>query len=253
MHKRLFIALTCAVSFLLCLLLGLAWLLPYIGFANIHPSLPLITGLILAALLLFIVFVALSVALQIGSGKMLFGRRLSRLSRGISIRFFLPLMELGSRVAGRLVGLPVGRVRHSFIQVNNDLATAEAGKFRPEEILILLPHCLQWSGCALRVSSRPENCARCGKCDLAGVMELVDRYGVSIGLATGGTLARRIVKSKKPGLIIAVACERDLASGIQDTHPLPVYGVLNERPNGPCLDTRVDVERIEEAIQRFIQ
>ena len=247
MHKRLFIALTGAVSALLCLLLGLAWLLPYVGFDNIHPALSTVTGLILAALLLFIVWIALSVVIQVGTGKKLFGSRLSRLSRGISIRFFLPLMEL----LGRLCGLPVERVRRSFIQVNNDLVAAGVGVFRPEEILILLPHCLQWSGCALRVSSRPENCARCGNCDLASLMELVDRYGVGIGVATGGTLARRIVKSKKPRLIIAVACERDLASGIQDTYPLPAYGVLNERPNGPCLDTRVAAGRIEEAILRF--
>lgn len=247
MHKRLFIVLTCSVSGLLCLGLGLAWLVPYIGFDNIHPLLPLLSGLVLAVLLLVIVFVALSVAWQVGSGKKLFGSRFSRFSRGISIRFFLPLMEL----LGRVAGLPVERVRGSFVQVNNDLVMAEVGRFRPEEILILLPHCLQWSGCALRVSSRPENCERCGRCDLAGLMALVDKYGLHIGVATGGTLARRLVKSKKPRLIIAVACERDLASGIQDTHPLPVYGILNERPQGPCQDTRVAVEKIEAALQRF--
>jgi hypothetical protein len=248
MHRRLFIALTGAVSALLCLLLGLAWLVPYIGFDNIHPGLSAVTGLVLAALLLGIVLIALSVAIQAGTGKKPFGSGLSKLARSISIRFFLPLMEL----LGRLCGLPVERVRRSFIQVNNELVAAEVGRFRPAEILILLPHCLQWSGCSLRVSSRPENCARCGRCDLAGLMELVDKYGVGIGVATGGTLARRIVKSKNPRLIIAVACERDLASGIQDTHPLPAYGVLNERPNGPCLDTRVAVPAIEKALQRFI-
>lgn len=246
MHKRLFIGLVCSVSFLLGLLLFLAWFIPYLGFDNIHPQLAGISGLVLAALLLFLAWVALGVALQVGCGLNLPG---AGLGRSLIIRFFLPLMEL----SGRLIGLPVEKVRHSFIQVNNDLVSGMGKRFAPEKVLVLLPHCLQWSGCSLRVSSRPENCSRCGQCDLAALLGLTDKYGVGLGVATGGTLARRLVKSKKPALIIAVACERDLTSGIQDTYPLPVYGVLNERPNGPCLDTRVSAQKIEQALQLFIK
>ena len=73
-----------------------------------------------------------------------------------------------------------------------------------------------------------------------------------MAIATGGTIARRIVVQARPRIIVAVACERDLSSGIQDTHPLPVFGVINERPNGPCLDTFVSIRRLESAIRRFI-
>jgi hypothetical protein len=50
-----------------------------------------------------------------------------------------------------------------------------------------------------------------------------------------------------------VACERDLSSGIQDTYPLPVYGVLNERPHGPCLDTMVQLDHVEKALRMFLK
>ena len=53
--------------------------------------------------------------------------------------------------------------------------------------------------------------------------------------------------------IIAIACDRDLASGIQDASPLPVLGVLNERPCGPCFNTRVNLQDVEEAINFFCQ
>ena len=49
-----------------------------------------------------------------------------------------------------------------------------------------------------------------------------------------------------------VACERDLTSGIQDVFPMPVIGVLNQRPNGPCFNTSVDIDAIEEEIKTFI-
>jgi len=49
-----------------------------------------------------------------------------------------------------------------------------------------------------------------------------------------------------------VACERDLTSGIQDSTPLPVLGVTNERPFGPCNNTFIDMELVEKAIKFFI-
>ena len=75
--------------------------------------------------------------------------------------------------------------------------------------------------------------------------------GVDLSVATGGTLARRIIKEKRPKAIIAVACERDLTSGIVDSYPLPVIGILNQRPFGPCINTRVDMKDVQEALEYF--
>jgi hypothetical protein len=71
---------------------------------------------------------------------------------------------------------------------------------------------------------------------------------MTIFIATGGSLARRVINDIKPDAIIAVACENDLSSGIADTYPLPVLGISNERPHGPCVNTRVDIAKIEDAI-----
>ncbi len=57
---------------------------------------------------------------------------------------------------------------------------------------------------------------------------------------------------KKPDVIIGVACERDLSSGIQDSYPIPVYGILNRRPFGPCYDTDVDLDLVERGLITFL-
>jgi hypothetical protein len=49
-----------------------------------------------------------------------------------------------------------------------------------------------------------------------------------------------------------VACERDLTSGIQDTTPLPVYGIFNQRPFGPCLNTQVPVAQVEAVLAEVL-
>ena len=91
-------------------------------------------------------------------------------------------------------------------------------------------------------------------CDHGDVIfiDLRDRYGIQLAIATGGTIARRIVVQTRPRCIVAVACERDLTPGIQDSYPLPVFGVLNQRPCGPCLDTLVPLGALEEAIRLFL-
>ena len=87
---------------------------------------------------------------------------------------------------------------------------------------------------------------------MTGLLDISKKYGVHVAIATGGTIARRIVVQKRPKLILAVACERDLSSGIQDTYPLPVYGILNNRPFGPCLNTQVALEDLQEALRLFL-
>lgn len=88
---------------------------------------------------------------------------------------------------------------------------------------------------------------------IAGLLALRDKYGVRLAIATGGSVARRIVVEAKPQLIVAVACERDLTSGIQDTYPLPVFGVLNHRHQGPCQNTLVDLNLVEAALERLLK
>lgn len=244
--KRLFIGLALGTSLLLCLLLLLGWVVPFVGFANIHPALPYITGFLFFAAVAVILFGTATLVVHVYRGKPFLG---SQRFRGVSVRFFLPLMEL----VGRLGGVSPEEVRHSFIKVNNEMLLTDMKQYAPEQILILLPHCIQKSSCGVRLSHDVNHCRRCGGCPVGGLLALRDAYGVHLAVATGGTIARRIVVEKRPRFILAVACERDLSSGIQDTYPLPVFGLLNERPNGPCFDTLVSLPLVETALRRFIR
>ena len=61
-----------------------------------------------------------------------------------------------------------------------------------------------------------------------------------------------MIVEKRPKLVLAVACERDLTSGIKDCYPLPVIGILNDRPFGPCFNTTVDVSKIDDALSQVL-
>ena len=142
-------------------------------------------------------------------------------------------------------------IRRVYIKANNGYVLSHGKKVLPEKLLVILPHCLQWSECNYRIREGLNECRECLRCDLGKIKELIKKHGVIVTLATGGTSARKAVKDLKPHFVIAVACERDLSSGIMDVRGLPVYGILNRRPNGPCKDTFVDTEEIENMIKYF--
>lgn len=167
--------------------------------------------------------------------------------QSITVRVLFPIAATLSQI----VRFDRNRLRTSFVKVNNSLTKAQARRIRGDRILILLPHCLQIDICNRKITNDINNCVRCGKCAVGELVALGERYGLKIEVVNGGTLARRRVALFRPGGIVAVACERDLTFGIQDVHPIPVYGVINDRPNGPCVNTCVDMSLVEEAVRFF--
>ncbi|HYQ47528.1 MAG TPA: DUF116 domain-containing protein [Thermodesulfovibrionales bacterium] len=169
----------------------------------------------------------------------------SRFSRGIVLKVFYPvLMLIAAFRKGRKEAF-----QYAIIRMNNRLVRAEGKKTK--RIMLLLPHCLQINDCSIRLTHNIFNCKRCGRCEIKDLIEIAEQNQLNLFVATGGTLARKIVKEIAPEAIVAVACERDLSSGLVDTFPLPVLGIPNERPFGPCFNTRVDLAQVKEAIAFF--
>lgn len=153
---------------------------------------------------------------------------------------------------GYLLGIGKEQVGESFVAFNNALVRASRRRLDASNLLILLPHCLQHSQCQRRVTSGISNCQGCGNCRLGELADLARLTGATITVATGGTLARRVIGDTRPTIILAVACERDLVSGIQDAYPIPVYGILNQRPHGPCRDTTVDMDLVARGLSTLL-
>lgn len=168
---------------------------------------------------------------------------LYRLLRGILLRFLYPLLMF--------FGLFFKNMKESLqsfiINLNNILVRKENPSAK--RLLLLLPHCIQINECNIRLTHNIRNCKGCGRCEIKELIEIADRFHIELFVATGGTLARRIVNDTRPDAIVAVACERDLSSGIVDTYPMPVLGIPNERPFGPCFNTRVDLSLVINAIE----
>ncbi len=244
--KRIFIALASLSNLITSLFCYALWRVMIPGLTELNGYLPIIFG----ALVLTIVFSTSAGVLGIILAILGFPTfRIFHFWAWHVINFIYPLAIF----LGKMFDIPRVKIEQSFIEVSNHLVRKQGVKIPADRIMILTPHCIQLDTCTFKITRNIENCHQCGGCGVGDLVALSNKYGVHLAVATGGTLARQVVKAIRPKAIVAVACERDLTSGIQDVFPLPVLGVLNERPNGPCFNTRVDIAKVEEAIKTFLE
>jgi hypothetical protein len=135
------------------------------------------------------------------------------------------------------------------VGLNNLSVKGRRTRVKPGEILVLLPSCLQSASCEQNVVGDLAACRRCGRCKLGPLLDLCERHDVEVAIAKGGRVAVRLARRPEVRAIIAVACEKELRSGIFACLPKPVIAVPNRRPNGPCNETDVAVDEVERAIE----
>lgn len=142
------------------------------------------------------------------------------------------IMPYVSKVGARF-GISRDKIGNSFIKVNNTFVMMKQRNLKSENIVILLPRCL-----------------------LGDVREKINsiaaKYNIKTIVLAGGEIARQRMAELRPKAAIAVACERDLVSGIRDCSQVMVLGIPNKRPNGPCSNTVVDCNDVESAIKMLL-
>lgn len=245
-QKRLFIALILMSLLLTSISIYAMWKISFIGLLSISKYLPAIIGGILLILLGFVFFGIVGIILAV-LGLPTF--KIFQKQAWTAINLLFPLAVS----IGRLIHVKKEKVERSFIEVSNQIIRHQKIKVPADRLLLLTPHCLQQEKCPHKITRNVYNCKKCGACKIGHLVELSEKLGFHFIVSTGGTLSRQMIKSIKPKAVLAIACERDLTSGIQDTYPLPVVGVLNERPCGPCNNTTVDLKKVEEAIMELIE
>jgi hypothetical protein len=171
-----------------------------------------------------------------------FGSSLGRPVRWLLFFLFYPAAMISTFIF-RMNKL---KVQEGFLAFQNRLFMTSNRLDGQSRLLLLLPHCLQFHDCKIRITRDVNSCEECGDCDICNLKDIGKRFELKIGIANGGTLARKIVHDLNPDAIIA--CHRDLTDGVRESWKYPVFAILNERPFGPCYDTRVDTDKVESII-----
>lgn len=243
--KRLFIGVLLLTTALMAAFLYIIWYIGVPGLARVQPLLPVLLGSA------FTVFVAVSFLGIFNMILAVAGLPYLPLLQRQTYELINMLFPVAVRV-GKIFGIGRRKLEGSFIAVSNLLFHRMGIRVPADRLLVVTPHCLQLATCPHKITRDPDNCRRCGGCDIGALVTLAHEMGFHFFVATGGTLARQIVYETRPKAVLAIACERDLMSGIQDVYPLPAVGVLNIRPNGPCFNTHVDIDEVRAQLEKII-
>lgn len=146
---------------------------------------------------------------------------------------FLRLMRLTSRLAARFDRRDW--VENASVKVFNALALLRKRKLAAGgELLLLVPRCLSREA-------------------LDGVLSVAGRYAVPVFVATRGQMARRAIRERQPRAVVAVACERDMVSGLHDVAGrVPVLGLTMRLPEGPCRDAVIDLGQLDRWMAAYL-
>lgn len=196
--------------------------------ASLWSSLPdLLGGIVVAGLVVWIAWLGL-IAVALWKGR-------TRIPEGLAEGGLLPwVMPRLERVAG-WIGISRDVMGNSMLKVFDRLALGRrrAG-IAPADLLILLPRCL-------------------GREAMRKAMEVSSRYDVPLFVASRGRYARQMLAQRRPKAVVAVACERDLVSGIHDVAGrLPVLATTLTLPDGPCKNTDLSVADLERQVRKLI-
>lgn len=144
------------------------------------------------------------------------------------------------------------KLNNVIIGLNNFLRGRKQKNLAPGKVMLLFSHCLQNSKCPQKIINNLAECKRCGKCTVKDIIEVSERYGVKCAVASGSEMALEKVNDADVDVIVAIACEKELAGGIKAIFPKKVLAVPNTRPHGPCKDCGVDIKNVEAFLARVI-
>lgn len=225
--KRIFLGILLLSIFLIGGLAFLIWYLVAPRLVQFHPLFPKIIAYILILGWSIITFLFLLMIFSI------------IFSRDLFLHFFGKKLSLASTVPmvqklGKRFGISRDRIGNSFVKVSNALIQLSTTRIKPEDLIILLPRCLE-------------------KSILKRIRTFTDHFNLMTYIVPGGEMARKLILEKKPKAVIGIACERDLVCGIRDLDKkIKVIGIPNKRPDGPCKNTIIYLYDFEKAIQTFL-
>jgi hypothetical protein len=213
------------VAVLLVALLLLLWYLVTPRLAQFHPAAPWVFGFLIVGISLFVFAMGGSLILTLRAKKNLL---LIRSSSKVLLDVVSILQRLGKRF-----GITADRVSNSLLKVNNALVLATVPFTGKESVLLLLPRCLTRE-------IRQE------------IVQYSEGLGLKHAVCAGGEDARKKILLEQPNIVVAVACERDLIAGLRDIRgKIPVIGIPNSRPQGPCKCTELNVEEFVKTLRHL--
>ncbi|MCE5215049.1 MAG: DUF116 domain-containing protein [Methanobacterium sp.] len=130
------------------------------------------------------------------------------------------------------------------VEVRNKVNQKLFRKIKPEDKILVLPHCLRHSDCQANLDTSGVVCQNCNKCVIGVLKSRGEEMGYKVFIIPGSQFLKKIVEQNKFKAILGVACYQDLNLCMMKVSKFSVQGVPLLRDG--CVNTKVDSRAVLE-------
>ncbi|MEW6010322.1 MAG: DUF116 domain-containing protein [Euryarchaeota archaeon] len=143
-----------------------------------------------------------------------------------------------------IIGLDEKIVDHIGVEVRNKVNQKQFEKIKPQDKLLILPHCLRSLDCEATLESSGLVCNHCKKCVIGVLKEKGEEMGYKVFIIPGSTFLQKIAEKNNFKAVLGVACYQDLNLSMMKLARFSPQGVVLSRDG--CIKTKVDPKAVLE-------
>lgn len=176
---------------------------------------------------------------------LILGKILLRQNRLIFPRLLLFTLDLfygPFKKFSEIMGLDEKIVDQIGVEVRNKVNQKQFESIRPQDKLLILPHCLRSLDCEAKLDSSGLICKNCQKCVIGLLKEKGESMDYKVFIIPGSTFLKKIVENNNFKAVLGVACYQDLNLAMMKLARYSPQGVVLSRDG--CIKTKVDYQAV---------
>lgn len=194
-----------------------------------------------------IVFILALVLLTLLSVTLILGKLLLKEDKLVFPRLLLFTVDMFYGIFKKFsenVGVDAKIVDQIGVEVRNKVNEKIYKKIKPQDKILVLPHCLRSTDCEAKLESSGLVCKDCNRCVIGVIKTKAEEKGFQVFIIPGSTFLKKILEKNNFKAVLGVACYQDLNLSMMKLSKFSCQGV--PLLNDGCINTKVDVKSVFE-------
>ena len=147
------------------------------------------------------------------------------------------------------VGVDAKIVDQIGVEVRNKVNEKFFKKIKPQDKILVLPHCLRHADCEAKLESSGLVCKDCNRCVIGVLKSKAENKGFKVFIIPGSTFLKKILEKNNFKAVLGVACYQDLNLAMMKLSKFSCQGVPLLKDG--CINTKVDPRAVLEKIDEI--
>lgn len=196
-----------------------------------------------------IVFILAIVLLTLLSVTLILGKLLLKEDKLVFPRLLLFTVDMFYGIFKKFsenVGVDGKIVDQIGVEVRNKVNEKVYKHIKPQDTIVVLPHCLRSTECEAKLEASGLVCNNCNRCVIGVIKTKAENKGFKVFIIPGSTFLKKILERNDFKAVLGVACYQDLNLSMMKLSKFSCQGV--PLLNDGCINTKVDVKAVFEKL-----